>query len=134
MSGNRGAGERKSLDHDLFARAVARVRARVFDTIDVLERFDVLVEQSSERASRYDIGQLASYLDAPPTMPGQHMRLIAMLAVHDERDRALEVLHSWGPSLEDRELAVFRGLALAHMMREDVRPEVISERALRDAA
>ena len=132
MSGDQSTGERTS--SDLFARAVARVRARVFDTIDVLERFDALVSQSQERASSYEVAQLSSYLCAPPTVPGQHMRLISMLTVHEDHARALEVLREWTAPREDRELVLFRALAIAHMTREDVRPELASARDWRQAA
>ena len=133
--GDSKGGSRKR-GGELFARAVARVRERVTGTLEVIERFDVLLEQCSSRASRYDVEQLATYLEAMPTVPGQHMRLVAMLAAHEERARALEILSVWEVSGEDQELRLFRELALAHMRSEDMRPAREDERVdeFRDAA
>lgn len=133
--GDSKTGSRKR-GEDLFARAVARVRERVTGTLEVMERFDALLEQCSPRASRYDVEQLATYLEAMPTIPGQQMRLVAMLAAHEQRARALEVLSNWEVSGEDKELRLFRDVALAHMRSEDMSPAREGNRGddLRDAA
>lgn len=103
--------------HDLFGRALEKVRAEIGARCEEWERFERLREVCERSPRTPEVAQLSHYLGAPPTLPGQHMRVLTMLAVHQDWAHARDVIERWSPPAGDEELARFRVCALVHVRR-----------------
>ncbi len=96
---------------DVMERAAARVERRLSVMFAEVARFEWLLSQLKDAPTRYSVAQLEAQLVAPATLPGQHERLLVMLAVRRD-PRAQRVLRAWTPPQGDPRLAAFHQLAM----------------------
>lgn len=77
------------------------------------ERFKWLADRVEPLRTRYGLDELAQLLATPPTMPGQHEKVVVLLAL-DASPRALELLEGLQADEIDADLSSLVGVALAY--------------------